>query len=331
MSAKNDPEKEQIKLEADKRTQWELQRIISYRELRYNYVRGNSENYYNSIYERNSQSYKPQRNASKRDARKSLHIGLLTSFKTQFDPEEKKEMNNCLEAERIRLQEYIDAANQREYERCDRVNNNLKIKLINQKQALAKRSMVQANEYFFTVIQSDCYSLDGEYRYEVDCSVRYIRPQKRLIIDYRLPTHDELSNTKEWQVNKNKELVEKPFPKGEFLVLYEKIILDLAIRVIGLAFDSDDLKIVSEIVFNGFCLYDNVPDNIVFILTALVTREKFNTSAICRADYSSKTAISKFVEVDYLDDINSDTPPKSLADKPPLKEIKPIQSNLKRL
>lgn len=330
MAEKNNPEKEQAKREAGDCTQWELQRILSYEKLRYNYVSGSSRDYYNSIFERGGQKYKPKRDANKRDARKSLQIGLVTSIKARFNPAEKKTMDNRLEEEKMRLQEQVDEDNRREHERCNRVNSRLGTQIANQKQSLAKGSMVQAKEYFSAVMQNDDYSLDGENRYEVNCSVRYIRPLRRLVIDYRLPTPDEIPDTKEWKVDKNNELVEKPFPKGEFLVRYEKIILDLAIRVIGLAFDSDDQQIVSEIVFSGFCVYANVPDDVIFIISMLVTRNEFETSNIRRADFSSKAALSKFSQVVYLDDINADTPPKALTDRPPLSAIIPIQSNLYR-
>jgi hypothetical protein len=330
MAVKNDPEKEQAKLEAEGLTQFELQRIRSYRKLRYNYVPDSSLDYYDSIFKRDYLRYKPKRDANKRDARKSLRIGLLKSIKARFNPEEKKKIDNCLEAERMRLQEFIDVANQRERERCNRVNRSLDTQITNQKQALAKGSLIQAKEYFSAILLEDDYSLDGKYRYEVNCSVSYIKEIKRLVIDYRLPTLYEIPDTKEWKVDKNNELVEKLFTKREFLELYEEILLDLAIRVIGLAFDSDDQQIVSEIVFNGTCVYTDVSDDVIFIISILVTKKEFETSNIRRADFSSKAALSKFSKVVYLGDINADTPPKALTDRPPLSAIIPIQSNLYR-
>jgi hypothetical protein len=328
MGTKVNYETEEANYEAEVRTQFEKQRILSYGKLRYDYEPISSRIFYFSMFKKRYQKFKPKRDANNRDARKSLRIGFISFLMAQFNRDKKIEMNKMVIEKKMQIQKQIDSYNQRENDRCNRVNTRIENQIDDELKALAEGNKALVEEYFSAVLQQDDYSIDGEERFEIHSAVGYDPLQKRLVIDYRLPSLDEVSDIKEWKIGKNNELVNKSLSKSEFLFLYERIILDLAVRVSGLIFDSDDQLVVSEIVFNGSCVYETVADNVVYIISMLVTKSEFEGCSIRRSDFLSKKAISKFSKVNYLGDINVDTPPRALTDNPPLNIVIPIQSNL---
>lgn len=328
MPAEVNPEKEQAKLEAAERTQWEHQRILSYKKLRYDYFSYSPEYYYRGIFERDCRQYRPAKDVSKGEARKSLHIGLAKRIKAQFNFAQKAEIDERIKAEMKRLQVQIDTVNQTKREQCNSFNERLWANIDSRKRAFVDGSPREVKSYYTFVIAGDDYSVDGVHRYETQFSVKHHCAAKRLVIDYQLPAFEDIPNIKEWAVNKNNEIVAKQFSQKDMLEIYEGIIMDLTVRVLGLVFDSDNHDVISEAIFNGYCEYSEVQSPPTFILSVLVKKKQFDFAKVNRADFSSKHEIAKFESVKYLGDIYTESPTKELLERPPLKPILPIQSNI---
>jgi hypothetical protein len=328
MPAEVNPKKEQAKLEAAERTQWEHQRILSYKKLRYDYSSYSPEDYYRGIFERDCLQYRPAKDVSKGEARKSLHIGLAERIKAQLNPAQKAEIDERIKAEMKRLQVQIDTINQHKREQCNNFNERLRAKIDSKKKAFLNGSPLEVRNYYTFVIEGDNYSVDGVHRYETQFSVKHHRADKRLVIDYQFPAFEDIPKIKEWAVNKNNEIVAKQFSQKDMLEIYEGIIMDLTVRVLGLVFDSDNHDVISEAIFNGYCEYSEVQSPPTFILSVLVQKKQFDFTKVNRADFSSKHEIAKFESVKYLGDIRTESPTKELLERPPLRPILPIQSNI---
>ena len=288
MPAEVNPEKEQAKLEAAERTQWEHQRILSYKKLRYDYSSYSPEDYYRGIFERDCLQYRPAKDVSKGEARKSLHNGLAERIKALLNSAQKAEIDERLKAEMKRLQVQIDTVNQSKREQCNRFNKRLCANIDSRKRAFVNGSPLEVRNYYTFVIAGDNYSVDGVHRYETQFPVKHHRADKRLVIDYQFPAFEDIPNIKEWAVNKNNEIVAKQFSQKDMLEIYEGIIMDLTVRVLGLVFDSDNHDVISEAIFNGYCEYSEVQSPPTFILSVLVQKKQFDFTKVNRADFSSK-------------------------------------------
>lgn len=122
-----------------------------------------------------------------------------------------------------------------------------------------------------------CFILkESIYAFEFDCNpqMEYSRGNKLLIVNYYLPTTDEIPNT-EFQNGKWKEL-----PNAVLSKLYDDIIYKISIRSIAEIFHFDDLKKVDLICFNGRVKIRNkatgqLMDNC--ILSVQVNRKEFES------------------------------------------------------
>ncbi|MCD8016027.1 MAG: hypothetical protein LUG99_23290 [Lachnospiraceae bacterium] len=320
-------EKEAVQNEASERTRRERNRIYSYSTLRVPCNMVTTRDYFEQEYASRRKRYKPEKDVSFQKARSATGISIWRYLKSRFSKEEKAKIDAEIKSSREQMQKDVEAGNRYEWERCERFNQELERKIDSRKEALTKGDSREIELYFDYVIQSDDYSVDNEVAYNLDYRIGFNEVTKRLVIDYRLPSCNEISDIKEWKVDKFLNVIPKSMPKKEYLKLYEQIIMDITIRVISLVFGSDDMDVISEIVFNGSCVYDDM-DSPVVILSVLVKRKAIDLPRIRKMDFDSKATMSRFSEIRYLGDIKSDAPPTALLDAPPLKLITPIESNL---
>lgn len=99
-----------------------------------------------------------------------------------------------------------------------------------------------------------CFILkDSFYPFEFDCSPKmdYNKDNKLLVVDYYLPTIDEIPNIKEIKEYKTKDNEIKYLSKTELNRLYDELIYKILIRSVAEIFHFDDLKKVDVVCFNG--------------------------------------------------------------------------------
>ena len=128
-----------------------------------------------------------------------------------------------------------------------------------------------------------CFILkDSFYPFEFDCSpkIDYNKDSKLLVVDYYLPTIDEIPNIKEIKEYKTKENEIKYLSNTELNRLYDELIYKIFIRSVAEIFHFDDLKKVDVVCFNGRVKSRNpatgqLMDNC--ILSVQISRQKFES------------------------------------------------------
>ena len=128
-----------------------------------------------------------------------------------------------------------------------------------------------------------CFILnDSFYPFEFDCSpkIEYNKDNKFLVVDYYLPTIDEIPNIKEIKEYKTKDNEIKYLSNTELNRLYDELIYKILIRSVAEIFHFDDLKKVDVVCFNGRVKSRNpatgqLMDNC--ILSVQVSRQEFES------------------------------------------------------
>lgn len=321
------PEKAAVLEEAEQKTDWEHQRIEYYRSLRYDFITCNVDDWFITLYNQQEAVFKPQKGPSWNQVRKEAGISLLKNA-VAFISKEKKESLDAKKAEvRKKLQEEVDKNNAFERERCNKHNIRLGERLEDKLSQLTAHNPDVVEEYFTFVLRRDSFALDGE-EYTLNYQLVYDADENQLIIDYELPEMDKVPRVKEWKVNKNNEVEKKDMKKSDYLEMYERILFDLALRTVGILFESDSKNVLSSIVFNGSCVYNDWQHRPTVLLSFVMPRSQYSYSRIKDMSCISKAEIAKLNEVRYLDDIHSEKAPSDLWETPPSKLVVPIRSSL---
>ena len=227
---------------------------------------------------------------------------------------------------RKELQEEVDKANAAERKRCNvsnaRLNERLKAKL----DRLTSFVPEDIEEYFTFALNQDTFILEG-YEYHFNYNLVYDPDKKQLIIDCNLPSIGDISRIKEWKADKNNELVPKEMNKTDFLEMYERILFDISLRVVGVLFESDTNHVLRSIIFNGSCVYNDWQENPTIILSFEIQHSQYSYDRIRRMDCISKSEIARLKDVRYLADITTEKPPSDLWETPPSKLVTPIRSS----
>ncbi len=147
----------------------------------------------------------------------------------------------------------------------------------------------KANKYKQAYIDNDavaeflCFILeDSFYPFEFECTPRieYNNENKLLVVDYYLPTIDEVPNIKERKTYVTKSDEVKYLSKAELNRLYDELIYKIIIRSVAEIFHFDDLKKVDTVCFNGRVKPRNpatgqLMDNC--ILSVQISRQEFES------------------------------------------------------
>lgn len=320
--------KEDAKREAENRSAYERERILSYDKLRYTFSPWTVDAYYNDLLSRSSVTYHPQKSPSKTMARKDAQIGVVQWIKSRFNPDKKKEVDKVIQKSQERLQQETDEFNKREYERCQRANKRVQNEIDEKLRLFLNGDSDEVSRYFTFVVDSDDYSLDNQQRYEFSFCLEYDYQSKRILIDYRMPRSYDISDIKGWRLTKDYDVEPKRMSKKDFLQQYEKILFDLVVRTVSLIFESDDRDVVSEVLFNASTVYDEAPDRIIFFISAIIPKKNYIRQDIRNYGFVSKRFISQMKQARYLGDLHNDDPPSILADRPPMKLVIPIRTML---
>lgn len=325
--AKLTEEKKVAQEEAERKTDWERQRLEYYRGLRYDFSTYDVEDWLNILFDQQKEIFKPKKNPSWNQVRKEAGLGLLENVNAFIFKEKKKELNKKKIETRKKLQAEVDKANAKERDRCNTYNYRLSKRIENKLQRLMSRNPNELEEYFSFVLNKDYFILDDE-AYRLSFILAYDTEKRQLIIDYELPVMDKVSRIKEWKVDKDNNIVPKEMNQAEYLEMYERVIFDLSLRTVGIIFESDSNNLVESIVFNGLCFYNAWQEMPTVLLSFEMKKSQYVYDVVRRMDCVSKTVIAKLKTVKYLGNIESQKPPADLWETPPCKLVVPIKSNL---
>lgn len=329
MGANLSEEKIAAQEEAMQRSEWERQRIDYYRSLRYKFDSWSVDDWLDDLFNQKRMIYKAQKNPSSSKVRKEAGIGFFENVLSYASNEKKKELDKRKAVVRKKLQNEVDEANEVEYKRCNAYNTRLRERLANRLKKLDGGDAFQVEEYFSFVLNQDSYLLDGN-DYPYSFNIVYNSEDKQLVIDYRLPCMEEVSRVKEWKVDKNNDVVPKEMNKTDYLEMYERVLFDISLRVVGIIFESDTSNVVENIVFNGSCVYKDWQELPTIILSFEMSKKQYSYRRVQKMDYISKVEISKLKNANYIDDLSSNKAPSDLWECPPSKLVVPIKSSFQK-
>lgn len=126
---------------------------------------------------------------------------------------------------------------------------------------------------------------------KIEFQLQYQEDTHILILDYRLPSPDELPSYKRISFNKTqKKISSTPFSKKDSEKLYSDTIHQLALRSLYKLFKADTNKHIHTIQFNGWVQYldpSTGHDTFPYILSLVVDRKTFDSLNLNRVDYKS--------------------------------------------
>lgn len=312
--------------EAHSRTEWEHQRIDYYRSLRYNFDICTVDYWTNSLFDNQRAVYRAKRNPSRTQIRKSAEVGFWEDVFAFVSEEKKKEIETKKSIVKKKLQDEVNSINEKELQRCNAYNARLFERIEAKVKRLNEYNVDEAEEYFTYALSCDSFSLDGE-EYWINFNLKYDAEKKQLIVDYELPTMDKVSRVKEWKVDKNNNIVSKEMNKTDYLELYEQVLLDLSLRVVGILFESDSNNVLRSVIFNGSCMYNEWQERPTILLSFKMYKKQYSYDHIRSMDCVSKEILSKLNEVRYLENIKNNKAPSDLWEAPPYKRVIPIRSS----
>lgn len=139
-------------------------------------------------------------------------------------------------------------------------------------------------EYVAKVLNDSEYLPDMVRDYEIS----YDKDLKALLIDYTLPSPDDVPNAKELKFVKTaKEIRDIPFKKGEFDAFYNAIIAQTVLRTLHEVYESVYTDSVDTVVFNGMVMtIDKATGQEVepYIISVMVTKEQFENILLDKID-----------------------------------------------
>lgn len=323
------PEKMAAQDEADRRTEQERQRIDYYLRLRYNFTPCNVDYWSDMLFDQQKAAYKPKKDPSWNQVRKEAGFGFWENAFSFALGDKKKAMDAKKAEARKKLQAEVDEENAAEQQRCDAYNARLEERLRTRLSRLASLDPDEVEKYFTFVLNTDSFSLNGENNFYQNFNLIYDSARKQLVVDYNLPLMDQISQVKEWKVDKNNDVISKNMNKGDYTDLYERILFDLSLRAVGIIVESDSNNLLSSVVFNGSCVYNNRQAMPTVLISFVMPTIQYSYNRICRMDCISKNEIAKLKEARYLGDLQSQKAPSELWERPPVKLVVPIRSSFR--
>jgi restriction system protein len=131
---------------------------------------------------------------------------------------------------------------------------------------------------------------DSEYLPDMvrDFEINYNKESKSLLIDYILPSPDNVPSIKELKfVKAAQEIRNIPFKKGEFESFYDGIISQIALRTLHEVFESVYTNAIDTVIFNGTTsATDKSTGQTIepYILSVLTNREQFEAINLNNVD-----------------------------------------------
>lgn len=121
-----------------------------------------------------------------------------------------------------------------------------------------------------------------------DFDINYNKESKALLVDYLLPSPNDIPSVKELKfIKTTREVREIPFKKSEFEAFYNSIISQITLRTIHEIFESVYTNAIETIIFNGMT---NTVDKTtgqpvaINVLSVLINRNQFETIQLAKVD-----------------------------------------------
>ncbi|WP_018247358.1 restriction endonuclease [Orenia marismortui] len=121
--------------------------------------------------------------------------------------------------------------------------------IINLEKAYFNKVPSAIAEYYDIVLDNVKYPDIFPQEFEID----YNPDNNILLLDYRLPSHEDLPKIQEVKYIKTRDsFKEKELSKTAFRKLYDGILYQIALKTINDIYQTDEIDIIDAIVFNGF-------------------------------------------------------------------------------
>ena len=289
---------------ADEETANEQQRIQYYRSLKYAYSPLDFDEYI-TLTER---PMYPQ--PTKRSVYRDLHYSLLDRFKSLFDAATKEKIEKQVQRE-LEKQE-------KEYRVLLQKRNT---RIQNRHAAFKKGDPNEIIKFVQMSIENNPFVLGySSQTFQQQFDLHFHSSSQTLVIDYDLPTSSEIPKTGSWKPEpKSGSAVQVPMKQTEFLALYETLLFDISLRIVGMVYRSYPHPHISGIIFNGYLPYEDYrfgKKSRSCILSANIPRSQFD-----KIEDMNK-CISKFFfsackKAVYIGKLNCETPAKGLDTCPP--------------
>lgn len=150
--------------------------------------------------------------------------------------------------------------------------------------------------------------------------LHFHRDSQTLVIDYDLPTSSEIPKTGSWKPEpKSGRAVQVPMKQTDFLALYETLLFDISLRIIGITYCSYQYTHISGVIFNGYLPYEDKrfgKKGRSCILSVNIPRSQFDEIEDMNKCVS-KLFFSAGKKACYIGKLNSETPAKGLDTCPP--------------
>jgi len=118
--------------------------------------------------------------------------------------------------------------------------------------------------------------------------VEYSKKNKSLIVDYRLPSPDNLPSVKEVRfIKAKKEIKEIPLSQTQINKLYDSSLYQICLRTIHELFEADTVNALDIVTFNGFVKFinkSNGKEENSCILSLQVSKEELLTIDLSRVE-----------------------------------------------
>ena len=296
---------------ADEETANEQRRIQYYRSLKYAYSPLDFDEYI-TLTER---PLYPQ--PTKRSVYRDLRFSLLDRFRSLFDATTKDKIEKQVQRE-LEKQE-------KDYRVLLKKRNT---RIQNRHAALINGDPNEIIKFVQTSIENNPFVLGytsqtfyQQFDLRLHCSAQ------TLVIDYDLPTSSEIPKTGSWKPEpKSGRAVQVPTKQTDFLALYETLLFDIALRIVGIAYRSYQHIHISSIIFNGYLSYEDKrfgKTGRSCILSVNIPRSQFDKIEDMNKCVS-KFFFSACEKAVYLGKLNSETPAKGLDTCPP-GDVIPLQ------
>ena len=289
---------------ADEETANEQRRIQYYRSLKYAYSPLDFDEYI-TLTER---PLYPQ--PTKRSVYRDLRFSLLDRFRSLFDAATKDKIEKQVQRE-LEKQE-------KDYRVLLKKRNT---RIQNRHAALINGDPNEIIKFVQTSIENNPFVLGytsqtfyQQFDLHLHCSAQ------TLVIDYDLPTSSEIPKTGSWKPEpKSGNAVQVPMKQADFFALYETLLFDISLRIVGVIYCSYPYNHISSIVFNGYLPYEDKrfgKKDRSCIFSANIPRSQFDKIEDMNKCIS-KLFFSACKEAVYIGKLTSESPAKGLDTCPP--------------
>jgi restriction system protein len=164
----------------------------------------------------------------------------------------------------------------------DRDNNN---RLVDQfKKRYLEFDSQAIEQYCNLVLSNSIYPTSFPQEFELE----YSENNKSLIVDYRLPSLNQIPSIKEYKfIKSKKEIKEIPLSQSEINKLFDSTIYQICLRTIHELIEADSVNAIDMVTFNGFVKFINKAngkEENSCIISLQVSKEEFISINLSRVE-----------------------------------------------